>query len=994
MWELNVYLRHLPGSLPLVRTLEESQYPGLADFGLDEDWLTDGKTHGEATIEELNKIVKPNAYGIWKIVERGWLIQHIPMFLSDTLTLEPQNALSLLWLDNALESVKLAFGDTKLPDVQYQYPKRTKNDPLADLSSNVDNEMTEEDNPSKENSTAAKQKEEPEISYKLTTKLMESHDDPNFVDLPEAEDTRGSGGKIASVLLKVSKLCTKTTNRTIRRYRCICSARCGTSWSGEKRDRARVLNHAKSCGYVASVDGGKLRLQVMDELSKKGKGKEQASQELAARLVDAEKEPAAGLAPGEVKVDPDFRLETTRQLSFLEPPPLRKPPLKLAKDSLPSKSDTKFAETFRKEGYKEWQETQDVHLVDMLAANAMAVHPMASNEAKKFFYGLNHRYKLPSPTTIADSLVPKRANNIRQSIMAYLRDFQDLQIAFDGGSLAHTGYYTITITTPHRQSFTLELDDGTSISHTGEYISEMIGRKVREVLAHMAHSTYNRNQFDKARKELGIMRGLEGIGETRFATVYWSGESVLRGIPALAKIVREPEWGVKSEVLSKYFLDEDDEHEFRKDLKRLLTIFRPIARAIQCLEASYTTPADVYRFWLAIVAHLHDYFLQAHDKIETYIVEEIRQIVNFRFNEVIHNPRSGNIYILAFFLEPPNRTAEILKNPNPLDLGTLQLPSTSTSKHPSLSTHNPRQHRLSLRSAPKMQKQLALSLLQLLSNEYSDVYDTSTHPRRTLEEAKKLMKERNCRLAHITPSEAIELFTAQFSAYIRGDAPFTYRETSKNKPMREWWVGLLQNPNAHVLATLAVKIFSALPNSISEERAVSYIGQVNSARRNQQKVSTVGDWLIIKQWLRVTEPDSSRNIVPKWRDMLSTIHRPLSRNNPSSIPPSNRTHLVDTEGAEVSAEANDFVDVLRWLDEAPETDYFAANAEEFTLETDFEISTPSFYDLLADKPQVQDEKVTKRASMSAEPARKKMKMTMDDALAAENAWTTWEMDFE
>jgi hypothetical protein len=45
--------------------------------------------------------------------------------------------------------------------------------------------------------------------------------------------------------------------------------------------------------------------------------------------------------------------------------------------------------------------------------------------------------------------------------------------------------------------------------------------------------------FDYQRSKMGISRGLETIGETRFGTMYWSGMSVLRGLPALKVITAD-----------------------------------------------------------------------------------------------------------------------------------------------------------------------------------------------------------------------------------------------------------------------------------------------------------------------------------------------------------------------------------------------------------------------------------------------------------------------
>ena len=55
----------------------------------------------------------------------------------------------------------------------------------------------------------------------------------------------------------------------------------------------------------------------------------------------------------------------------------------------------------------------------------------------------------------------------------------------------------------------------------------------------MALSTYTLDFFDLARKELKIGCGLQSVGETCFATIYWSLDSVLTGFPAFEKIARK-----------------------------------------------------------------------------------------------------------------------------------------------------------------------------------------------------------------------------------------------------------------------------------------------------------------------------------------------------------------------------------------------------------------------------------------------------------------------
>lgn len=64
----------------------------------------------------------------------------------------------------------------------------------------------------------------------------------------------------------------------------------------------------------------------------------------------------------------------------------------------------------------------------------------------------------------------------------------------------------------------------------------------------MSLSTYTLDWFDAARKDLYIQCGLQSVGETRFGTIYWSLDSVVQGIPAFTKIVRNPCLGIDNTV--------------------------------------------------------------------------------------------------------------------------------------------------------------------------------------------------------------------------------------------------------------------------------------------------------------------------------------------------------------------------------------------------------------------------------------------------------------
>ena len=259
-------------------------------------------------------------------------------------------------------------------------------------------------------------------------------------------------------------------------------------------------------------------------------------------------------------------------------------------------------------------------------------------------------------------------------------------------------------------------------------------------------------------------------------------------------------------MLHTLFDDDEDVFTFQRDLKRLGAILMPFARAIQCLEAKDTNPADVYTYWLAIVAHLQDLLtkddsLKEKSKYATELKEKIRAIANYRFAQLIENERASNVYLTAFVLDPgiismrsgirvsayciiyglENRAAPILTNPNP-----LAIPSVIITREKGKPT---------IRSKPEVIDGIGLSLLKLLQNEYGDEYRAG----RSVEEARRVMEDINPHLAKWNPREALHALKAQFRAYLAGVEPFN-RKRGRNETLRDYWSRLLDNEDSDVLA--------------------------------------------------------------------------------------------------------------------------------------------------------------------------------------------------
>jgi hypothetical protein len=206
--------------------------------------------------------------------------------------------------------------------------------------------------------------------------------------------------------------------------------------------------------------------------------------------------------------------------------------------------------------------------------------------------------------------------------------------------------------------------------------------------------------FDYQRDRMGIGRGLVTIGDTRFGTIYWSGESILRGLPAFRVIIQDEvlqihipvsaEESVHIQIADstkKGLEDSTEALQLELDLTKLLEVIGPFAKSIKCLESAHSTAADVYLFWLAIVAQLEQLFLKKQTgSLPNYVKEQIRAITNRRFNGMINNAPT-DIYIAAFFLDPRVLALPIYVNLICIMLTFLQITEELQSFATTKSTH-------------------------------------------------------------------------------------------------------------------------------------------------------------------------------------------------------------------------------------------------------------------------------------------------------------------
>jgi hypothetical protein len=90
---------------------------------------------------------------------------------------------------------------------------------------------------------------------------------------------------------------------------------------------------------------------------------------------------------------------------------------------------------------------------------------------------------------------------------------------------------------------------------------------------------------------------------------------------------------------------------FQLALQQLLAVIGPPAKATKCLESSFANAADIYIFWLAVQSTFADHCVKNVVKLPSKVLEDVRQLCNYRFNQTI-NEGPSDIFIAAFFLVP------------------------------------------------------------------------------------------------------------------------------------------------------------------------------------------------------------------------------------------------------------------------------------------------------------------------------------------------------
>ncbi|KAG1823727.1 uncharacterized protein BJ212DRAFT_1574327 [Suillus subaureus] len=122
-------------------------------------------------------------------------------------------------------------------------------------------------------------------------------------------------------------------------------------------------------------------------------------------------------------------------------------------------------------------------------------------------------------------------------------------------------------------------------------------------------------------------------------------------------------------------------------------------------------------------------------------------------------------------------------------------------------------------------------------------------------------------------------------AYFRAEDPFNRKMRSNESP-RDCWLALLKSGDefADVLPIIAIKMFSAVPISMADERTMSTITWLNSPRRANQNLETLQNHIKIRQWHRY-KPECTASDMDMAEDLPLPGRRPPQPRPFNSNPP-------------------------------------------------------------------------------------------------------------
>ena len=126
-------------------------------------------------------------------------------------------------------------------------------------------------------------------------------------------------------------------------------------------------------------------------------------------------------------------------------------------------------------GWKKQKEEGDYYLMKCIVCCGIPPTIVDLKEWKEMMAAQNHYYQPPSSTTLTEKLIVNEVAKITAAVGKLLSTCRNLMITFDGGKIWRPkSTYSVHVTSATHHAFCMELDDASQLSHTANYILEVL----------------------------------------------------------------------------------------------------------------------------------------------------------------------------------------------------------------------------------------------------------------------------------------------------------------------------------------------------------------------------------------------------------------------------------------------------------------------------------------------------------------------------------------
>ncbi|KIO12119.1 hypothetical protein M404DRAFT_125129 [Pisolithus tinctorius Marx 270] len=601
----------------------------------------------------------------------------------------------------------------------------------------------------------------------------------SYIDDPEPV-ARGPGGRPPDpMLLQLAVRCHKHDDASKANiFRCVgTSTGCTTAWKCKNRIKMRILSHAATCEHISR----ELREKLDGGLAASAPSAKLLASKTASKSKMAKRSPSVTLS------------------------------LQKGSDKQPS-----VFHLAKKAHIEQLSNQLDADIVSLFCIGGIPPSKADLPQWKTLWKHAVPDYAPASLSKLEEYHIPTEAAYMRKKQLDHLHTCDNLSITFDGQTTClPQSVYTIHIITPSCHVFLFDGNEASNESHTGDHLFIVLNNVW--TVKYFQKSTFANSHLKMMRSNHQVSHGLVSIGNTHFGTIYFSGASVQCCLPAIHELCGNKTLviPVNWDVNESFMPDAAETLAFQLLLQQLLAVIGPPAKATKCLESAFANAADVYIYWLAVQASFVEICKKNSTKLPNYVLEQVRQLCNYRFNQMI-NEAPSNIFITAFYLTPSNRDSGILKHINPLAIPTIRIERTG-SGHPSASLQGGLNSTLT---------RIGNFLVSQLCIEY---------------------EKKGVKICNLDSRTTLAKLKEQFITYAKGAWPFN-RVFLHGSDAVKYWEGLLNHEDANVLAYFAVKLLVVTVNSMADEHTASTVTWLNSALRSSQKSSTIINQVQVRQW--------------------------------------------------------------------------------------------------------------------------------------------------